>query len=228
MGESPHPVQHLLDGQHVAVPAGGLDEIHQGVEIVIGMMKEQIPAAELLKDVLMLQMGHPGLEGVLFLPQVTAQGEEGGQVQKQALLEYMGLRNLEGLHQVPPQLRMDCVLQLQPDHLPPFAPLQRSLDLQQEVVGLLVPQLQVPVAGDPVHRGRQHLPSLKELPDVVADDLLRQHVAASGAVFQGHEPGQHRGHLDGGEIVIPRLRVLTPDQYGDVQALVQNQGKGRA
>ena len=107
----------------------------------------------------------------------------------------------------------DRRLQLQADGLAEAAAAQLDLDRGQQVVGLLVLQGQVRVAGDPEGVVLEHLHPREEAVEVGGDDLLERDEAL--AVGHHHEPGQQRRHLDPGEA--PQVRGRVGDDNGQVQ-----------
>ena len=82
---------------------------------------------------------------------------------------------------------------------------QLHLDRGQQVVGLLLLEGQVGVAGDPERRGARptSMPGNSGV-EVGGDHLLERHEAL--AVGHDHEAGQQRRHLDPGEAALAGRR----------------------
>ena len=101
------------------------------------------------------------------------------------------------------------------------APAQLHLDRLQEVVGVLLLEGQVGVAGDPERVVALDLHAGEQGPEMGGDDLL--HGDESLAVGHGQQPGQHRRNLDAGEAALTADRV--PDDDGQVERQIGDVGK---
>ena len=77
---------------------------------------------------------------------------------------------------------------------------QLDLDRGEQVVGLLLLEREVGVAGDPEGEGLHDLHAREQLVEVGGDDLLERHEAL--AVGHDHEAGQQRRHLHPGEAAL--------------------------
>jgi len=93
-------------------------------------------------------------------------------------------------------------------------PLQRG----EQVLGVVLLDLEVLVAGHPEGELLAHLHAGEELVEVGGDDVLQRHepyrvgVAADGVLVPDpQEPRQRRRHLDAGEVLVPRLGVDEDD-----------------
>ena len=82
---------------------------------------------------------------------------------------------------------------------------QLDLDRGEQVVGLLLLEGEVGVAGDPEGVGGLDLHAGEQLVEVGGDDLLERHEPL--AVGHHHEPRQQVGHLDPGEAPLAGDRV---------------------
>ena len=82
---------------------------------------------------------------------------------------------------------------------------QLDLDRGEQVVGLLLLEGEVGVAGDPEGVGGLDLHAREQLVEVGGDHLLEGHEAL--AVGHHHEPGQQVGHLHPGEAALAGDRV---------------------
>ena len=98
---------------------------------------------------------------------------------------------------------------------------QLHLDGGQQVVGLLLLEGEVGVAGDPERMVLHHLHAREERVEVGGDDLLERHEAL--AVGHDHEAGQQRRDLDPGEAAQARRGVVNHD--GQVEREVRDVGE---
>ena len=105
----------------------------------------------------------------------------------------------------------------------PAEPAAAQLDLDggEQVVGLLLLEGEVGVAGDPERGGGLDLHAGEELVEVGGDHLLERHEPL--AVGHHHEPGQQVGHLHPGEAPLAGDRVA--EQHGEVQRQVRDVGE---
>ena len=100
-----------------------------------------------------------------------------------------------------------CCVDLEP-HGPAEPPAaQLDLDRREQVVGLLLLEGEVGVAGDPERVCCSTSMPGEELVEVGGDDLLERHEAL--AVGQHHEPGQQRRHLHPGEALLAAVGSRT-------------------
>ncbi len=109
-------------------------------------------------------------------------------------------------------LRVDVVLDLQPHRGPTdLASQQLALEGDQQVLGVVLLDLHVLVAGHPEHVVLHHLHPGEQLIEVAGDHVLQRH---EPTLVELDEPGQHTRHLDPGELPDAGHRVL--DQHGQV------------
>ena len=118
-------------------------------------------------------------------------------------------------------LRGDRLLDLEPHRRPEAPPQQLLLQRLQEVLGVVLLDLQVLVAGDPEGVELEHLHAREQPPEVLADDVLQRH---EPLVAQRHEPAERRRHLDPGEVLLAGLGVA--HQHGHVQREAGDVGEG--
>ena len=95
---------------------------------------------------------------------------------------------------------------------------QLDLDRGEQVVGLLLLEGEVGVAGDPEGVVALDLHAREQRVEVGGDDLLERHEAL--AVGHHHEPGQQQRHLHPGEAPLVGDRVAHDD--GQVQRQVRD------
>ncbi len=104
------------------------------------------------------------------------------------------------------------LLDLEAYRWPEPAPQQLLLERGQEVLGVVLLDLDVLVAGDPERVRLEHLHAREEPLEVGADDVLERHEAG---VAEGHEAVEGRRHLHPGEVLLAGLGVA--DQDGQVE-----------
>ena len=109
-------------------------------------------------------------------------------------------------------LRGDRLLDLEPHRRPEAAAQQLLLERLEEVLGVVLLDLEVLVAGDPEGVDLEHLHAREEPLEVLADDVLERHEAL---VAQRHEAAEDRRHLDPREVLLVGLGVA--DQHGEVE-----------
>ncbi len=95
-----------------------------------------------------------------------------------------------------------------------------AIDRDQQVVGLVVPDLEVVVPGDPERRVAHDLHAWEQGLEVGRDHLLQRHEAL--AIRQRHEARQQGGDLDPREPLVPAQRVADDDsqvqrEVGDIR-----------
>ena len=107
------------------------------------------------------------------------------------------------------------VTDLEPDRPPEATTTELDLDRGEQVVGLVLLEREVGVAGDPERRDLADLHAGDELVQVSGDDLLEgdEHQL----VRELHEPGQVRRHLHPGEAILARFGVGHADREAERQ-----------
>ena len=104
------------------------------------------------------------------------------------------------------------------------APGELALERGEEVLGVVLLDLEVLVAGDPEGEVLAHLHAREEVVEVRRDDVLERH--EPGVVHVGErrtrparldaqQAGQHRRHLDPGEVLLAGARV--DQHHGQVE-----------
>ena len=121
-------------------------------------------------------------------------------------------------------VRVHDVLDLEADGRaePPTG--QLSLERGEEVLGVVLLDLEVLVAGDPEGEVLAHLHAREQVVEVGRDDVLEGHEPGVvhvgerrlvGSGLDAEEPRKHRGNLDPGEVLLARARVDEDD--GEVE-----------
>ncbi len=152
---------------------------------------------------------------VLQLGAVEAvDAEEAGEVQRAGQRVHLCLGDLQLADQQVQHLAVDGLLDLQADRRAEAAPHEFLLQGLEEVLGVVLLDLQVLVAGDPEGVVLQDLHAREQLFQVVGgrDDVLDGDVAARGGL---QEAGEQRRHLDAREVLVAADRVAYDD--GQVQ-----------
>ena len=159
-------------------------------------------------------LGHRHEVGVLQLGALhVVHREQPAQVDRRCVCEHVVVGQLQLVADQFERLGGDVVLDLEAHRLAEASATQLHLDRGEQVVGLLVLDGEVRVAGDPEAHAVEHLHAGEQLGEVHRDDLLERHEAL--AVGQHHEPGQQRRHLDPGEAPLAGVRIA--DDHAQVQ-----------
>ena len=181
-------VERRLDGQHVGVLGGLLDEaLDRGAKRLVRVVQQDVAVPYRGKDVgLVVRIGrgqarrHDGLPGNrLQVGDVeVGDGRQRRQVEHARHLVGIGRLDTQPAHQQAARLRWNRALDLEPDDLAEAAPAQLLLDRHQQVGRLVLFDREVGVARDPeevvlddLHAGEQHV-------EVGGDDLLDYDVRA--------------------------------------------------
>src|SRR4051794_36550490 len=217
------PVQRLLDGQYVRVGGRLLDEaLDAGGERVIRVVDEYVALLERVEHVRgvgglhlrQVRMRRRDEPRVLQLGPVQAgDREQTTQVQRTGELEHLGLGDAELGQQQRLHLRVDRLLDLEPDRRAEPAAQQLLLERREQVLRVVLLYLEVLVAGDPEGVVLGDLHAGEQLTQVGRDDVLERDEAPLGHL---HEPRQQRRHLDPCEVLAAGLGV--PDHDRQVQA----------
>ena len=146
--------------------------------------------------------------------------EQAGQVQRAGQRVDLGVGDLQLAHQQVEDVRVDGLLDLQAHRRPEAAPHELLLQGLEQVLGVVLLDLQVLVAGDPEHVVLQHLHAREQLLQVRGDDVLQRDVAAagrppgSGTAAAAPSPGRSaRWPLTGLRTTTARFRDR-PEMYG--------------
>ena len=149
--------------------------------------------------------------------------EQAAEVERSRQPVHLLLGDVELAHEQAERQVVHVVGDLEPDRRPEPASQQFALERLDEVLGLVLLDLDVLVAGDPELVVLEHLHAGEEVVEVVGDEVLERDEPQQPAVVirQLHEPRQHRRHLEPGELLLARLRAAHPDreverQSGDV------------
>ena len=212
-------VERLLDREHVRVGCRLLEEaLHRGGERVVGVVQQHVVAAYGVEhvdrrgrlDLGQLAVGGRHERGVL---QVLA-AEVGDPVQPG---EVEGPGETEDLLGVDPELGdeqvedplVDGLLDLQAHGRAEAAAQQLLLQGLEQVLGVVLLDLQVLVAGDPEGVGVEHLHAREQSLEVLADDVLQRD---EPLVAERHEALEDRRDLDPREVLGAGLGVAHDDR----------------
>ena len=147
-------------------------------------------------------------------------GEQAPQVERRRQPVDLAVADLQLAAEHVEDLGVDLVLDLEADRRPEPATRQLLLQCGQEVLGVVLLDLEVLVAGDAEGEVLLHEHPGEELVEVAGDDVLERHEPLAldvgvDVLLDEDEPRQARRHLDPGEVLRPRLRVL--QQHGEVE-----------
>ncbi|MGC4113208.1 MAG: hypothetical protein QM765_00720 [Myxococcales bacterium] len=196
-------VQRLLDGQHVRVVGGGLDELHHRPEGLVGQVDDDVLLADGVPQRRRAVEGRDRLrlEGLVVQAlAVQARGElhERLEVERPVdLVEVADRVEPQLLAQPAGHLRRGVGLELQAQRVALLASPQHVLHRLEQVADLLVVHGEVGVARDAEEGGLLDLVAREEALQVVPDDVLDQQVAVAAVGGQEEEPrpgagqGQH-------------------------------------
>ena len=221
-GVAGRAVERLLDGQHVRVGGGLLEEaLHGRRERVVRVVQQYVVPTGRLEhvdrrrrlDVGQLAVGDRHEGGVL---EVLA-GEVGdvvqpAQVERTGHADDLLRRDAELGDQQVEHLRGDRLLDLEPHGRAEPPAQQLLLQCLEQVLGVVLLDLEILVAGDPEGVELQHLHAGEQPLEVLADDVLERHEAL---VAEGDEAAERGRHLDPCEVLLAGLGVA--DQHGHVQ-----------
>ncbi len=212
-------VQRLLDRQHVRVVGGLGDEpLDRCGERLVRVVDQDVAGADRGEHVgrLVVVRRHqpwrgdrrPG-HGLEVRPVELGDRPQPGQVEHPADVVAVGLAEAQPAEQQRARRRRHRALDLEPDGGAEATPAELLLDRQEEVVGLVLLDLEVGVAGHPeevvlvdLHAGEQRV-------EVGLDDLVEQDEAGRLDLEQAR---QDLRHLDPGEAALAGLRVAQADR----------------
>ena len=223
-------VQGHLDREDVGVVGGLTDELlDRGHERVVRVVHEHVLAPDDLEEAALLlqRVGQAGLRDrhprlVLQLrPVEPVQCPQPGEVERRAVERDVVLGEIElGDEELQDAVRRPR-LDLQPHGASEAAAAQLHLQGDEEVVGLLLLDGEVGVAGDPEHPVVHHRHPREQRVEVRRDQVLQEDEAL--AVGEGDEPGQGRRHLHPGE-ALGAVEVVE-DRDGQVERQVGDVGE---
>ena len=223
-------VEGLLDRQDVRVGGRLLEEpLHRRGERVVGVVQQDVVAPGRLEDVDgrrrldvgQLAVGDRDEGGVLeVVAGQVGDGVQAAQVERAGDADHLLLRYPELRDQQLQHLRGHRLLDLEADGRAEPAAEQLLLQGHQQVLGVVLLDLEVLVAGHPESVELQHLHAREEPLEVLADDVLQRHEAL---VAHGHEPAERRRHLDPREVLLVGLGVA--HQHGHVERQARDVGE---
>ena len=222
-------IEGLLDGEHVGVGGGLLDEpLHRRGEGVIGVVQQDVVAAYGVEDVDRLGRLDLGQQRVSarherrelqLLAGEVGDAVEPGEVERAGEPEDLPLVDVELGDQQVQHARVDGLLDLEADRRPEAAAQQLLLESLEEVLGVVLLDLQVLVAGDAEGVDLEDLHAGEEPFEVLADHVLERD---EPLVAERHEAVEDRRHLDPGEVLgagvgVAHQHCQVERQTGDVR-----------
>ncbi|MDQ0775695.1 hypothetical protein QF026_004161 [Streptomyces aurantiacus] len=228
------PVQGLLDGEDVRVLGRLLQErLDGGREAVVRVVQEDVPfpeSGEYVRrgrrlDLREVAVGaRDELRELQLGPVEGADAEETGEVQGARQRVHLGLGDLQLPYQQVEYVPVDGLLDLQAHRRSEAAPHQLLLQGLEKVLGVVLLDLQILVAGDTERVVLQDLHAGEELLQVGRDDVLDGDVAVRGGL---QEAGEQRRDLDACEVAVAGDRVPHDDREVQGQARDVREGVRR-
>ena len=232
-------VERLLDREDLRVGGRLLDEgLHRRRERVVRVLDEDVLLThrrEQVDGLGALGRGEVrvGAREELRELEVAAvdvgDGEEAAQVERGGQPVDLAVADLQLAGQHVEHLGIDVVLDLEPDRRAETAPGQLLLQGGEEVLGVVLLDLEVLVAGDAEGEVLLHEHPGEELVEVARDDVLERDEALAldlgvDVLLDEDEAGEARRDLDPGEVLRAGLRVL--QQHGEVERQAGDVGEG--
>ena len=181
------PVERLLDREHLGVARRLLDEgLHRRRERVVGVLDEHVLVAHRREQVDRLRaLGRGEVRvrareelGELEVGAVdVGDGEEAAQVERRRQAVDLAVADLKLAGEHVEDLGVDVLLDLEPDRRTEAAPGQLLLERREEVLGVVLLDLEVLVAGDAEGEVLLDEHAGEELVEVGGDDVLERHEA---------------------------------------------------
>ncbi len=206
------PVQGLLDREDVGVVGGLVDEpLDRRRERLVRVVDEDVAGADLREDVGRLvlvgrQQARRGDRRVRRRLEVRA--GRGSTSCHSAVRSSMPATSKQSSSRTPMPLMQDLAgdlghrpLDLEADRLAEAPAADLLLDREQQVVGLVLLDRDVGVAGDPEQVGLEDLHAAEQLVEVGLDDLVEEHELVA---LDGEQARQDRRDLDPGEAAARR------------------------
>ena len=174
-----HPVERLLDGQHVWVAGGGLEQVHHGFERFEGMMQEDILLPDSGEHVQAVDSAQAlrleGNEGRILeiWPVAVVEAAEGAHGQRQRhLVEVIG-SYLQIAREDGPDVAWHGGIDHQPHHRAEASAAHKVLHGLQQVGCFQLLDGDVRIPGDPEEVGLHDLHSREQLGEVSSDHLFQ-------------------------------------------------------
>jgi hypothetical protein len=146
-------VEGHLDCEDLGIGGGGLDEIDDAVEGLIGMVKENVLAADQLPDIAVrgqVRVVGGGERAVLEIREclVAGEGEEVGHREGAADFVEVFLAEFEAVEEPLLEILRAVGLDFQADDISTAGPAKALLDGAEEVFGFLLVDVEIAIAGD--------------------------------------------------------------------------------
>ena len=220
-------VERLLDREHVRVGGRLLDEpLHGGRERVVRVLQEDVAARQRLEHVdgrrrldrCQGPVGGGDERRVLEVLAVEVRDAvQSPEVERPGHPEHLGLGDPELGDQQGQHLLVDRLLDLEPHGRAELAAEQLALQGLEQVLGVVLLDLEVLVAGDPERVRTEHLHAGEQPLEVLGDHVLQRHepVTAALGVLQRHESAEALRHLHPREVLLAGPRVA--HDHGEVE-----------
>ena len=170
-----HPVQGLLDGNDGRIRGSGLDEVQHRGEAVVGVVQQNVTFAQTAEDVAVQLQGVSGLSG--DLQGRTVHAVQGHEIRKgHGAAHGVDLEGLQAqlLDEELAQVGGHAVGCLQTDHIAEAALIDQILHGLEQIVGLVLFDFHVRVAGDAEAARRNHFVAREERGEVFLHHVFQK------------------------------------------------------
>ena len=225
------PVQRLLDGEHVGIDSGTVEEVHDRREGLVGMVQQDVALGDGVEYVRGLDqyLGDArGEGGILQLRRVdeVVHRQQALEVDRAVHLVQVFAAQLEVFQQVLREFVGAIVRRLKAHRSAVPALEQLPFQRPDQVVDLLVVQIEVAVAGDPeLVTAVDGQPGKELVGEVMNDGRQKYEIRSTGAGQvrgEPNEPRQRPGRLNDGAMPLAAEGVLSVQADDEVEALVEN------
>ena len=229
-------IERLLDGHDLWVARGLLHEADDRVKAVVGMVQEDVPRPQGVKDapLIRLQVVRDVRAEGLVLEMLKARQaidllHQEVQIERAVDAVDLVAAGLQRMAQKANQRIVRILGDLQADDGPPLALFEGFLDGKQQICRVLLVEAEVAVSRDAVRMAAQDAPAVEKPANGVRDDLLEQDermLRLAAQTGQLDDARQRGGHLHGGEVGRVAVLVARGQQHAQVEALVEDQREG--
>ena len=201
-----HPVQGLLDRQDIGIRGSLRHKVDDRLEGLIGVVHEDIAAADLLEDIAACGQTRNLLRfgiAVLTKPFKSVQSIElhqECQIQRALDGEYFFLCDREFLLQKREEPGIYTALHFQADGVAALSLFELLFDLLEQIRCFIFVNGQVCISRHAVGVGTDNIVIQKQISKVFPDDLLQENHAAGRRLRQLQYAGKNCRHLDCGEL----------------------------
>ena len=227
-------VQRHLEGEHLAVLGGVFQKFHDAVEILVGMVQQDVPLADGGEQILLAPetrggRRHKGRVAQLRRMVALVQGHQPRGVERAVNEIQILLVQPEGFEQRVAEILGALVVNFQAHRVALAAVVQLGLHRLEQIPRFLLVNIQLAVAGDAEGPVADDFGAGEQVGEKMADQLAEKDVIAGRAgAGQRKEARQDGRTLDDGHVLegLPALLEFQP--HHQVQGFVEELGKGCA